>query len=74
MCIRDSSDSSDVVTVTVDTHASELDAHSIELGYRPAAEQLQRSTDPSVQGALESLSGYLDAERVTTWTFRISRG
>lgn len=68
------SDSSDVVTVTVDTHASELDAHSIELGYRPAAEQLQRSTDPSVQGALESLSGYLDAERVTTWTFRISRG
>lgn len=68
------SDSRDVVTVTIDTGASGLAAHGIDTGYRPGAEQLERSTDPSVQAALESLTTYLDADRLTTQTFRISRG
>jgi hypothetical protein len=67
-------DSPNVVTVTVETGASGLDAHSIDGGYRPAAADLERSTDPSVQQALESLSSFLDADRVTTQTFTISRG
>jgi hypothetical protein len=66
-------DSVDIVTVTVDTDRTGLDAHGIESGYLPAAEALEDSGDPSVRRALDDLAPYLDADRVTTHTFRISR-
>lgn len=67
-------DTRDVVTVTVDTGATGLDAHGIESGYLPAADELGASDDPSVRQALASLDPYFGADQVTTSTYRISRG
>jgi hypothetical protein len=70
---RDNPDSPELVTVTVDTGATNLDAHSLKDGYLPAADAVTTSGDASVQAALERLQPYLDATTVTTYTYTVTR-
>ena len=66
-------DSGNVVTVTVDTGATVVDAHELGTGYIPAADAVEASGAPQVQHALEDLQPYLDADRTTTRTYSITR-